>query len=67
MFYIEDIEEEKESEKMLTVSEVAELLGVSKSTVRRLSRTGHLRSYRITPGGHRRFKKKDVLQVLHEG
>jgi excisionase family DNA binding protein len=65
MFYIEEeIEEEQEFERMLTVSEAAQLLGVSTSTVRRLTRMGCLRSYRIGPGGHRRFKKKDVLNIL---
>jgi excisionase family DNA binding protein len=38
----------------LSTSEAARHLGVSLSTVRRWSDSGHLRGYR-TPGGQRRF------------
>lgn len=67
MFQVEKIEDgmiEKELEQWLTVSQVAEFLGVSKTTVRRLSNAGGLKSYRIGTGRHRRFKKKDVIGTL---
>jgi len=55
---------EKELNRMLTVSEAAELLGVSKSTMRRLSTLKEIKSYRIGTGKHRRFRKKDLLEYL---
>lgn len=67
-FIMEDLTEElsgNDLERMLSVSEAAELLGVSKTTIRRFSNSGHLRSYRIGPGKHRRFKKRDVLEILN--
>ncbi|MBU0568498.1 helix-turn-helix domain-containing protein [bacterium] len=67
MFQVERIEDgvvERELEKWLTVSQAAEFLGISKTTVRRLSDTGDLKSYRIGTGRHRRFKKKDVIETL---
>ncbi|HNW93166.1 MAG TPA: helix-turn-helix domain-containing protein [bacterium] len=57
--------EEKELERMLTVSEAAELLGVSAATVRRMANDGGLPCYRVGRGRHRRFKKKEVLGFLH--
>lgn len=68
VLYLEDLEEEealeRELNRMLTVAEAGELLGVSKTTIRRFANSGKLRSYRIGPGKHRRFRKRDVLQVL---
>ncbi len=55
---------EKELNRMLTVSEAAELLGVSKSTIRRLSSSGEIKTYRIGTGKHRRFRKGDLLEYL---
>lgn len=67
MFQVERIEDgavERELEQWFTVSQAAEFLGVSKTTVRRLSNAGDLKSYRIGTGRHRRFKKKDVIETL---
>lgn len=67
MFRVEKIEDgvvERELEQWLTVSQAAEFLGVSKTTVRRLSNSGGLKSYRLGTGKHRRFKKKDVIEAL---
>lgn len=67
MFQVEKIEDgavERELEQWLTVTQAAEFLGVSKTTVRRLSNAGGLKSYRIGTGRHRRFKKKDVIETL---
>lgn len=58
-------EEERELERMLTVSKAAELLGVSAATVRRLANEKTLPCYRVGKGRHRRFKKKEVLGFLH--
>ncbi|MDI6792529.1 MAG: helix-turn-helix domain-containing protein [bacterium] len=66
-FIMEDLTEkslEDDLNRMVSVSEAAELLGVSKTTIRRFSNSGHLKSYRLGPGKHRRFKKRDVLEVL---
>jgi len=67
MFRVERIEDgvvERGLEQWLTVSQAAEFLGVSKTTVRRLSNSGGLKSYRLGTGKHRRFKKKDVIEAL---
>lgn len=68
--YMENLEEddglEKELDCMMTVTEAASLLGVSKATIRRFTNTGQLKAYRIGSGKHRRFRKKDVLQILGE-
>ncbi|MBU1628115.1 helix-turn-helix domain-containing protein [bacterium] len=67
MFQVERIEDgvaERELEQWFTVSQAAEFLGVSKTTVRRLSNSGDLKNYRIGTGRHRRFKKKDVIETL---
>ena len=47
----------------LSVSRVAEMLGVSVATVRRWADLGHLASYR-TPGGQRRFSREQVDAFL---
>jgi excisionase family DNA binding protein len=46
-------------------SDVAKLLGVTSMTVRRLSDKGEL-EFRITPGGHRRFARKDIQSFCDE-
>ena len=47
----------------LSTSEAARHLGVSLSTVRRWSDSGHLRGYR-TPGGQRRFTIEQLDEFL---
>jgi len=47
----------------LSTSEAARHLGVSLSTVRRWSDSGHLRGYR-TPGGQRRFTAEQLDDFL---
>jgi excisionase family DNA binding protein len=67
--YKEELKEkllEKELNRMLSVTEAAEVLGVSKSTVRRLNTINEIKSYRIGTGRHRRFRKKDLLDYLEE-
>jgi len=55
----------KMSSRLLTVSEVAELFGVSAKTVSRWAREGKLASVR-TLGGHRRFRESYINSLLDE-
>ncbi len=52
--------------KVLTIADVAMLLGLSKGTVSRAAERGDLTFWR-TPGGHRRFLLRDVklFQCTH--
>ncbi len=54
------------SKIMLKTGDVAYLLGVHINTVRRWSKRGILKSYRICPRGDRRFKRGDVESFLEE-
>jgi excisionase family DNA binding protein len=45
---------------MLTTSEVARLLNVHDSTVRRWNDRGIIKAYRIGPQGERRFRRDDI-------
>lgn len=56
-----------DSKFMLKTGEVAQLLGLHVNTVRRWSRKGILKSYRITHRGDRRFRREDVDNFLKEG
>jgi excisionase family DNA binding protein len=51
--------------KMLTATDVANLLHIHINTVRRWSDQGLLTTYRIGPRGDRRFDKDDIYQFLH--
>lgn len=51
---------------MLPVREVARLLHVHPNTLRRWSRNGRIKAYRITPRGDRRFKREEVARLLTE-
>lgn len=53
------------SDELLPLSAVAEALGVSPSTVRRLADQGALPGTR-TEGGHRRFRRSDVERLARE-
>jgi excisionase family DNA binding protein len=46
---------------LLKPREVAEMLGVRAATVGFWARTGVLKPFLRTPGGHRRFRRADVL------
>ncbi len=54
----------KESDHMMTTSEVARLLKVHINTVRRWSDQGILKAYRVGSRGDRRFDKADVATFL---
>ena len=51
---------------MLTVREVASLLGIHVNTVRRWSDEGKLHAFRITNRGDRRFTREEISRFLAE-
>ena len=51
---------------MLTVREVASLLGIHANTVRNWSDEGKLKAFRITRRGDRRFKREEISRFLAE-
>ncbi len=51
---------------MLATGEVAYLLNVHVSTVRRWSNLGILKTYRIGPRGERRFRRDDIAVFFLE-
>jgi excisionase family DNA binding protein len=48
---------------VLSPGEVAALFRVDPKTVARWAQQGRLKSFR-TPGGHRRFKRSDIMALL---
>ena len=56
----------KETDTMLTVSDVARLLNVHINTIRRWSNQGILKAYRIGSRGDRRFQQEDIASFLSE-
>lgn len=55
-----------QSKVMLKTKDVAHLLGVHNNTVRRWSKKGILKSYRISSRGDRRFRREDLDSFLKE-
>ncbi|MFQ5578462.1 MAG: helix-turn-helix domain-containing protein [Anaerolineae bacterium] len=49
--------------KLLGITQAAKVLGVHPLTLRSWAEKGHIPHYR-TPGGHRRFREKDLLDFL---
>jgi excisionase family DNA binding protein len=56
----------KETDTMLTVSDVARLLNVHINTIRRWSNQGILKAYRIGSRGDRRFQQDDIASFLYD-
>ena len=56
---------ENSNNEVLTSTEVAELLKVHLSSVRRWSRSGKLKGYRLGGEGDWRFLRQDVLAFLY--
>jgi len=54
-------------EKLLTARQVANLLQVHITTVKRWSRSGMLKSYRLGSRGDLRYREADVLAFLNAG
>ena len=50
--------------KMLTVNEVADLLQVHTTTIRRWEKKGQLISYHLSPKGSIRFKREDIIEFI---
>ena len=50
--------------ELLTVSQAARSLGVHPNTVRKWSKQGILKPYRVGPRGDRRFRREDVERLL---
>ena len=48
-------------DNLITIREASDLLGVSIKTLRRWEQQGKITSIR-TPGGHRRYRRQDILQ-----
>ncbi|RKY02504.1 MAG: DNA-binding protein [Spirochaetes bacterium] len=57
---------EKELNRMLTITEAAEIIGNSCFSLRRYADEGRIKVYRIGTGRHRRFRKRDVLEFLEK-
>lgn len=55
--------DEKQPE-LLSIAEVARLLGVSTMTLRRWDAKGILKSFRPTPSSQRRYRRIDVERFL---
>jgi excisionase family DNA binding protein len=54
-----------DNEEIMTCDEVAEFLRVHVISVRRWSRSGKLRAYRVGGRGDWRYRKQDVLAFLY--
>ncbi len=52
--------------RMLSVKEVASILSVHPSTVRRWEREGLLKAYRVGPRGSLRFAEADILDFVNK-
>lgn len=59
-------QEERGASNWLTTTEAAELLGVHPSTLRRWADEGQIPTM-VTPGGHRRFARRDVVSFGSPG
>lgn len=55
---------ESEIERLLTITEVCLMLGVSKQTIRRWTRDGRLSCIRINDRGDRRFRQDEIQGFL---
>ena len=55
-----------DNEEIMTCDEVAEFLRVHVISVRRWSRSGKLRAYRVGGRGDWRYQKQDVLAFLYD-
>lgn len=50
----------------LSTKDVAQLLNIHANTVRRWSRKGILKTYRVGPRGDRRFMRRDVQKLFQK-
>lgn len=54
------------NDKLLSIGETAQLLGISIQTLRRWDDKGVFKSFRATPGGNRFYKEGEVKIFLHD-
>lgn len=54
-------------ERLLTLEEAANMLGLNKVTLRRWSNLGKINVVRIGKRQHRRFKLSDIQRIVEEG
>ena len=59
-----NISDMEELGSLLSTSQVARLLNVHVNTIRRWSKHGILKTYRINTRGDRRFNREDVFNLL---
>jgi len=57
-------EKEQNLPELLSITEIAKLLGVSTMTLRRWDTKGILKSFRPTPSSQRRYRRVDVEKFL---
>ncbi len=57
----------KDYPEILTIGEVAEILRVSRLTLKRWEKKGKIQSIRINSRGDRRYTKEQVLALLGKG
>ena len=60
-----DSYEDPPMNRMLTINEVAHILHVHSTTVRRWEKNGQLRSHRLGPKHNIRFKKEDISNFVN--
>jgi excisionase family DNA binding protein len=60
------IRSKSDNEAIMTCDEVAEFLRVHVISVRRWSRSGKLRAYRVGGRGDWRYRQQDVLAFLYD-
>lgn len=54
----------EQQHELMTPDEVAKLFRVDPKTVTRWAKAGKIRAALRTPGGHRRFRRTDVMDLL---
>jgi excisionase family DNA binding protein len=54
-------------EELIGTGQAARVLGVTKPTLLRAIERGWLRPVLVTPGGHRRFRRSDLIAVRTSG
>jgi len=58
------IKKEEKLPELLSITEIARMLGVSTMTLRRWDTKGILKSFRPTPSSQRRYRRSDVTKFL---
>ncbi len=53
--------------ELLTLEQTAQILGVSKWSLRNWDKEGRLIALRIGSGKHRRYRKEDIIKAMNQG